>query len=78
MSEEQRDLGVFEKGKKQTQKGPFKIQKSKIIFKSKKVRKLTLPNVAILIPKTFFQISKSQKQTKKDPIKILVTRHIRR
>ena len=36
----------------------------------KKVRKLTPLNVAIMIPKTFFQISKSQKQTKKDPFKI--------
>ena len=42
----------FQKVKKITQKDPFKIQKSEIILKSKKVRKLTPPNVVILIPVT--------------------------
>ena len=51
----------FQKVKKQTQKDPFKIQKSKIILKSKKVRKLTPLKVAILIQEPFFQTSESKK-----------------
>ena len=59
----------FQKLKKQTQKDPFKIQKSKIILKSKKVRKLTLPNVAILILKSFSKFQKVKKKLKKTPLK---------
>ena len=58
----------FQKVKKQTKKDPFKIQKSKIILKSKKVRKLTPPNVAILIPKPFLKFQKVKKLTQKDPL----------
>ena len=55
----------FKKSKKQTQKDPFKIQKSKTILKSKKVRELTPPNVAILISKPFLEFQKVRKKTKK-------------
>ena len=53
----------FQKLKKQTQKDPFKIQKSKISLKSINVRKLTPPKVAILIPKPFLKFQKVKKQT---------------
>ncbi len=55
----------FQKVKKQTKKDPFKIQKSEIILKSKKVRKLKPPNVAILISKPFSKCQKVKKQTQK-------------
>ena len=60
----------FQKVKKQTQKEPFKIQKSKIILKSKKGRKLTSSNVDIMIPTPFLKFQKVKKQTQKDPFKI--------
>ena len=62
----QKDFQNFKKSKNKLKK-PFKIQKSKIILKSKKIRKVTPPNVAILIPKPFSEFQKVKKQTQKRP-----------
>ena len=56
---------TFKIFKNQTKKLPLKIQKPKISLKSQNVRKLTPPNMPILIPKQLSKFSKLKNQTQK-------------